>query len=193
MEVFMKFGFDIDDTLINLREHAFHIYNQKLNKNLDLSVFRNIKRVEIHEPFGLSEQEGNQMWKDTLEEIYYTDCPPFPHAIETVRKLYDNGHKIYYITSRPKEHEEGTKKWMKERGFPILDEHFYCGMRDNEKVHIIKQLELDFYADDKPTVLETLYQESTTLLLKDQPYNQDIKNLIRVYDWSDFYNEYIIK
>ena len=24
----MKFGFDIDDTLIQLREHAFHIYNQ---------------------------------------------------------------------------------------------------------------------------------------------------------------------
>ncbi len=29
----MKFGFDIDDTLINLREHAFHIYNKKLNKS----------------------------------------------------------------------------------------------------------------------------------------------------------------
>ena len=26
----MKFGFDIDDTLIDLRRHAFHIYNKKL-------------------------------------------------------------------------------------------------------------------------------------------------------------------
>ncbi len=28
----MRFGFDIDDTLINLREHAFQLYNKKLNQ-----------------------------------------------------------------------------------------------------------------------------------------------------------------
>ena len=35
----MKFGFDIDDTFINLREHAFHIYNKKLNKLFLLMFF----------------------------------------------------------------------------------------------------------------------------------------------------------
>lgn len=53
----MRFGFDIDDTLINLREHAFHIYNKKLSQKLDSSVFQSIKRVEIHEPFGLTDEE----------------------------------------------------------------------------------------------------------------------------------------
>jgi hypothetical protein len=26
----MRFGFDMDDNLINLREHTFHIYNKKI-------------------------------------------------------------------------------------------------------------------------------------------------------------------
>ena len=33
----MKLGFDIDDTLINLREHAFHIYKRRLKKEVDIS------------------------------------------------------------------------------------------------------------------------------------------------------------
>ena len=40
----MKFGFDVDDTLINLREHAFHLYNKKLKKNIPIETFRELKR-----------------------------------------------------------------------------------------------------------------------------------------------------
>ena len=40
----MKFGFDIDDTLINLREHAFTIYNKKLNKNVPIEDFHALKQ-----------------------------------------------------------------------------------------------------------------------------------------------------
>lgn len=54
----MKFGFDIDDTLINLREHAFHIYNRKLNQNIGLDVFQALTTMEIHDAFGLTKEEG---------------------------------------------------------------------------------------------------------------------------------------
>ena len=42
----MKFGFDIDDTLINLRQHAFKLYNKKLNQDLSLDTFHTIPTVE---------------------------------------------------------------------------------------------------------------------------------------------------
>ncbi len=35
-----------------------YLFNKKLNKNLDLSVFKPLKTVEIHEPFGLLAHEG---------------------------------------------------------------------------------------------------------------------------------------
>lgn len=183
----MRFGFDIDDTLINLREHAFHIYNKKLSQKLDSSVFQSIKRVEIHEPFGLTDEEGTKMWNDTLEEIYYTDCPSFPGAKETLNQLHQDGHSIFYITARPKEHGERTKEWMINQGFPIIDDHFFHGMKDEDKIHTIKKLHLDFYVDDKPTILQTLANEEPKLLLKDQPYNQQEKHFTRIVDWADFF------
>ena len=181
----MRFGFDIDDTLINLREHAFHIYKQKLNKEVDMDVFHALQRVEIHEPFGLTDQQGNEMWQRSLEEIYYTDCAPFPDAVETLKKLDKAGHEIYYITARPEEHGERTKIWLKEQGFPVHPNRFFCGMADHEKVHIIKNLNLDYYIDDKPEILEPLANESVNLLIKDQSYNQHA-DIPRLVDWTDF-------
>ncbi|WP_155590441.1 5' nucleotidase, NT5C type [Lysinibacillus cavernae] len=181
----MKFGFDIDDTLIDLRAHAFAIYNKKLGKNIPLNIFHALARVEIHEPFGLSDAEGAAMWNSSLEEIYFTDCPSFAGALETLQALTEQGHDIYYITSRPKQYCAQTKAWMEAQGFPITDGHFFCGMQDAEKVSIIKELALDVYVDDKPAVLETLHAVTTTVILKNQSYNQHV-NLPRLFDWQGF-------
>lgn len=181
----MRFGFDIDDTLINLREHAFHIYNKKLNQNISLEIFNALKTVEIHEAFGLTSEQGGQMWNSLLEEIYFTNCPAFEGAIEFINELHKEGHDIFYITSRPKKYCPRTKQWVKEQGFPVVDANFYCGMQDDEKIHIIKELNLDYYFDDKPAVLNTLTDIPTKIYVKDQSYNQHV-NIQRVKSWIDF-------
>ncbi|MFS0749207.1 5' nucleotidase, NT5C type [Oceanobacillus sp. 1P07AA] len=182
----MKFGFDIDDTLIGLREHAFHIYQRKLNQQVEQEKFDQLDRVEIHELFSMNDQEGKQMWEDSLEEIYFTNCPLYPGALETIQQLEERGHEIYYITARPKQHGEQTKAWLRENGFPVLDSHFFYGMKDNEKVEIIQHLDLDYYVDDKPGVLDTLAKTNTNLLIKDQSYNRNFKSFPRIIDWHDF-------
>ncbi|SOC05365.1 hypothetical protein SAMN05880501_10450 [Ureibacillus xyleni] len=181
----MRFGFDIDDTLINLREHAFHIYNKKLNQNVSLEIFQQLKTVEIHEAFGLDKEQGNQMWNSLLEEIYFTDCPAFEGATDFVNRLVQDGHEIFYITSRPANYCPKTRNWVVQKGFPVEDAHFYCGMQDHEKINIIKELKLDFYFDDKPAVLETLSDVPTKVFVKDQSYNQHV-NIPRVKSWVDF-------
>ncbi|MBM6619290.1 5' nucleotidase, NT5C type [Bacillus suaedaesalsae] len=180
----MKIGFDIDDTLINLREHAFEIYKRKLNIDVPSEQFYELNRVEIHELFGLTDEQGNNMWNRSLEEIYYTECPPYDGAIETLKELMAEGHEIYYITARPKEHGERTKEWMKKKGFPIEDTRFFYGMQDHEKVNFIKELQLDYYVDDKPAILETLSQESVQPLLKDQSYNRNYPGP-RIFHWYE--------
>lgn len=187
----MKFGFDIDDTLINLREHAFNIYNKNLKQNIPIDVFHKLNRVEIHEPFGLSEEQGKEMWNTSLEEIYYTSCPPFPNAVETLQQLDKQGHEIYYITARPKAHGERTKEWLKQQGFPVHDDRFYYGMQDDEKVQIIKKIKLDYYFDDKPEVLNTLINETSKVFVKDQSYNRHL-DIPRIVNWTEL-NEIIKK
>jgi uncharacterized protein len=180
----MKFGFDIDDTLINLREHAFQLYNKKLNQNVQPDVFKALKTLEIHEAFGLTAEEGSRLWNSLLEEIYYSSCPPFPHAVETLQELEKQGHEVYYITARAKEHGERTKKWLIGNGFPVHEDRFYCGMNDSEKVNIIKELQLDYFFDDKPAVLETLSDLSIKVYAKDNSYNRHL-NIPRITCWSE--------
>ena len=180
----MKLGFDIDDTLINLREHAFHIYNKNLKQNVPIEVFHEIAKVEIHEAFGLTDVQGSAMWNDTLEEIYYTSCPAYPDAVETLQELSEQGHEVYYITARPSEHGERTKVWLKEQGFPVQDDRFFSGMKDQEKVNIIQTLQLDYYFDDKPDVLNTLSEDTLKVYVKNQPYNQHLQ-IPRITNWSE--------
>ena len=109
----------------------------------------------------------------------------FPNAIEVLKELDERGHEIYYITSRPKEHGERTKEWLKSQGFPVKDEWFFYGMQDNEKVQVIKKLKLDYYFDDKPEVLNTLLHEvKTKVVVRDQSYNRYLK-FPRILDWGN--------
>jgi uncharacterized protein len=181
----MKFGFDIDDTLIDLRRHGFNIYKKKLVKDVCETEFDKLDTVEIHRLFDLTNEEGKNMWISSMEDIYFTDCPAFPDALETIQALANEGHDIYYITSRPKKFCPRTKAWMKSNGFPVKDENFFCGMEDHEKIDIIKNLQLDYYIDDKPAVVDTLQGIETKVLLKNQSYNQSV-SLPRLVNWCDF-------
>ena len=44
-------------------------------------------------------------------------CLPFPDALSTLNKWFDEGHIITFFTSRTEEHREVTENWLKEHGF----------------------------------------------------------------------------
>jgi hypothetical protein len=44
-------------------------------------------------------------------------CMPFPDALETINKWFDEGHIITFFTSRTEEHREITENWLNAHGF----------------------------------------------------------------------------
>lgn len=44
-------------------------------------------------------------------------CEPFPDALETVNKWYNEGHYICFFTSRTEEHREVTEEWLQRNNF----------------------------------------------------------------------------
>ncbi|AFL82196.1 hypothetical protein Aeqsu_2745 [Aequorivita sublithincola DSM 14238] len=44
-------------------------------------------------------------------------CAPFPDALKTLNKWYDEGHIICFFTSRTEAHREVTEAWLDEHGF----------------------------------------------------------------------------
>lgn len=44
-------------------------------------------------------------------------CEPYPDALETINRWYDEGHVITFFTSRTEEHREVTESWLDKHGF----------------------------------------------------------------------------
>lgn len=44
-------------------------------------------------------------------------CLPFPDALETINKWYDDGHIICFFTSRTEVHRDVTEQWLQKHGF----------------------------------------------------------------------------
>ncbi len=44
-------------------------------------------------------------------------CEPFPDALKTLNKWYDEGHIITFFTSRTEEHREVTETWLDKHNF----------------------------------------------------------------------------
>jgi len=44
-------------------------------------------------------------------------CEPFPDALETLNKWYDEWHIITFFTSRTEKHREVTETWLNKHGF----------------------------------------------------------------------------
>ncbi len=44
-------------------------------------------------------------------------CLPYPDALETLNKWYDEGHIITFFTSRTEEHRAVTETWLEKHGF----------------------------------------------------------------------------
>ena len=44
-------------------------------------------------------------------------CKPFPDALETLNKWYDEGHIITFFTSRVEDHRTVTEAWLSKHGF----------------------------------------------------------------------------
>lgn len=44
-------------------------------------------------------------------------CEPFPDALKTLNKWYDEGHLICFFTSRTEDHRKVTTEWLNRHGF----------------------------------------------------------------------------
>ena len=44
-------------------------------------------------------------------------CEPFPDALVTINKWYDEGHQICFFTSRTEDLREVTETWLNKHGF----------------------------------------------------------------------------
>lgn len=63
------------------------------------------------------------------------DCVPFPDALETINRWYDEGHYICFFTSRTNDLKQITIDWLDKNGFKYHD--VLCGKPRGGNYHWI--------------------------------------------------------
>ncbi len=169
---------DMDDTLESLvpawvqwlnASHGLNVDPESITE-WDMGIaFPTLSKEELFVPLSTRD-----FWKTVM---------PKPGAVEYVKKLIDDGHRVYVCTAS---HYKGLRDKME----LALFSHFpYFKWEDVIVAHNKSLIRGDFIIDDAPHNI--MYWSSSVSLpfLMDAPHNRDAheNRMIRVYTWEEIY------
>ena len=89
---------------------AFQLW-AKSGKHISPAVPEGVKNYLIDIDGTVTEDVPNE------EPERMVTCAPFPDALETLNRWFDEGHIITFFTSRTEEHRGVTEEWLTRHGF----------------------------------------------------------------------------
>ena len=189
----MIIGIDIDDTLTDIRdkvgEEALK-YAQSLNKDVNEEKIvweKNNNGSSFRERYNLNYDELLYFFRNIQENITKT-AKPREDVVEVIKKLREDGHKIYIVTARDSEFHndqyELSETWLNKNN--IEYDKLIVNARDKAKV--CKEQGVDLFIDDKLSNCMEVSNENiiTIRITKYTDKHQDIinkKNLKEIYEY----------
>ena len=168
---------DADDTIENLCEAWVKYLNEKHNTSVLLT---DIKEWDMTKAFPTLSKD--EVFEPLFNEDLWKRVTPLSGAVETIKKIIDDGHKVVIVTSS---HPYTVAlKWLYvfERYFPFISTHDVIFASQKQ---LIKG---DVMVDDAP---HNLVDGDYIKLLYDAPHNQNFDTeshcITRVHNWGEVY------
>lgn len=198
----MKIGIDIDNTLTEIQEElnkAAFDYAISLGKKIDneensLEDIKNNGDL-YRKKFQFTYEELKYFLKFIQEEIT-NNAKPREGAVETIKKLRKDGHKIYIVTARDSEFHDDpynlSKNWLDKNKI----EYDKLIVNAREKAPVCEEEKIDLFIDDQlNNCIDVLKTGISTIKIGDD--NVSIKGIIALNNWKQIYsyinNETIFK
>lgn len=187
----MNIGIDIDGVLTNDDDYILDCATKFCYEN-NLTFFDNPYNYETRK-FDWDKHTLNK-YREQYFWDYVNNEPPRKFAQEIIKKLKDEGHNIYIITSRHLSYNKGVKgdlmrssiiKWLNKHNI-YYDKIFFS----TDKTVQIQELNLDIMIEDSPLTIPT-FANYVHVLCFDCRYNRDLNcsNMTRVFSWYDIYTK----
>ncbi len=187
----IKVGFDIDAVFANFVK-TFTSFANKEKGTPIINHSTERKSWFLKNEYPLSEEEIKELWEKFLEieniyeEFELEDEEDFKAFLDFVKK-HNTKVEVFFITARRNTKKgkhviEQTKDWFKKHGYENANVHIAF-----EKGSKAKELELDYFIDDKHTHIEEVLKacKKTKAYLLNKPYNEEFE-LPRVYSLKEF-------
>lgn len=189
----MRIGIDIDDTISDTYEVSF-AYAQMYTIN-ELKRDAKIQNSSISHHFYLKDMhhwdndEEMNFWHEHYGEII-KQVNPFTFAVDTIKKLKEEGNEIIIITARwPEENADIsgiTLEWLKRNHIEYDD--IILNVNDKAKVALDKKIDL-FIDDSFQNCVDVANAGIKTYMMESRT-NKGLNHekVSRVYSWPDIYN-----
>lgn len=171
----MRILVDMDDTMEQLLEAWLRKVNEKYDRSV---VCEDITVWDVSKAYpGLTKE---QVYDVILENDFWKDVEPIPHAAEVLEGFIRKGHEIFVVTATPYESVPGKMRDHLFRYFPFI-------RWENVIITSRKQLiQGDVLIDDG---VHNLEGGNYRKILVDAPYNRaydaEANGMIRVYNWKE--------
>ena len=188
----MNIGVDIDGVLTNL-ERMMLDYGTKICVDENWLIKIDINEYDEEKAFNWNKEQAEKFWNTYLVK-YVKESEPRAFAPEIIKKLQQEGNKIYIITARndygmPKEYlgkmQNLTKKWLKKHHIKYEKLIF---AQDKEKLQQCFNNNVDLMIEDSPSNVQYM-SEKIKVIKFDCQYNKNVnnENVITAYSWYHIY------
>lgn len=186
----MNIGIDIDGVLTNDDEYILSCTSKYCYEN-------NIQGFIEPYKYEYNKLNWNQELLDDYRSKYfdeYVDKEPVrKFASEVIKKLKEDGHKIFIITGRHKSYDETAdgenmrlriKTWL-DKNEIVYDKLIFARV---PKIKELQENKIDLMIEDSPTTIQVI-KDIVKVLCYDTRYNTNLKcdNMTRVFSWYDIY------
>lgn len=174
----MRLGIDLDGVVANFTEGWMSFYNRQFDTNL---VFADSQRWEdVIDLTHFEDMDQFWDWSSDLDgRSIFWHLEPYPGAIEALRDLADQGHRVVILTQKPSFAIADTHEWVARHGIPAAE------------IHIIDAkwaIDCDVYLDDGPHMIPRLvrHRPDRVVCRYVRAWNDPVEGAVDVHDFDEF-------
>ena len=181
-----RVGLDIDGCIndfSNLIYKYATVFNEGhgINKSFDMSDYL------IERYFGWTESMNNEFWAKFYKQALMSTFP-LQGAVQTISLLKRNNIEIYIVTARNERYRELTVEWLRKHniGFDKL-------IMSRQKAEICIDNDIELMVEDESENCSAIAKYIPVICMS-YKYNENLegaKNIKRVTNWPEIYNEII--
>jgi 1-acyl-sn-glycerol-3-phosphate acyltransferase len=203
----VNIGFDIDGVLNDIEsfqlKYGLIFFKNKYIQNyykqhgvlleessiVDSDIIINPNGYGIKEVFNCTDEEEVEFWTKYTFKFFFEHCRK--GTSEVIKKLRDQGNKVFLISSRALTTENSTKgkfmrillkEWLKREKIEY-DDIIYCSVENSsvDKVEACLRLSIDIFVEDKKENIEALSSITNVICLNTMNnFDNEIKNITRI-------------